>query len=220
MASSTLFLNDQTYDYLRSGSLRESELMAALRAETAEQELAVMQITPEQGQFMAMLVRLTQAARILEIGTFTGYSALAMAQAMPLGGRLIACDISEEWTGIAQRYWAEAGVADRVELRLAPALETLDRLLAEGHTDGFDLAFIDADKVNYSNYYERCLKLLRPGGLIMVDNVLWGGSVADESDQEPDTCAIRSFNAAVKEDPRVEISMVSIGDGLMLLHKR
>jgi len=219
MASSTLFLNDQTYDYLRSVSLREPEMMAALRAETAEQELAVMQITPEQGQFMAMLVRLIHATRILEIGTFTGYSALAMAQAMPRGGRLVACDISEEWTSIAQRYWDEAGVADRIELRLAPALETLDRLLAEGQTDGFDLAFIDADKVNYSNYYERCLKLLRPGGLIMVDNVLWGGSVAEESNQEPDTCAIRSFNAAVKADPRVDISMVPIGDGLTLLRK-
>ncbi len=220
MASSTLFLNQPIYDYLCSVSVRESELFSALRKETAQLEMAVMQITPEQGQFMTLLTRLIGARRAIEIGTFTGYSALSIAIGLPDDGKLIACDISDEWTRIGKRYWQQAGQADKIDLRLAPALKTLDDLLSSGQAEAFDLAFIDADKVNYLNYYERCFRLLRPGGLIMVDNVLWGGSVVDETNQNPDTCAIREFNQFVHQDARVEISLMPIGDGLTLVRKK
>jgi predicted O-methyltransferase YrrM len=178
-----------------------------------------MQIAPEQGQFMALLVRLTGARRILEIGTFTGYSALAMALALPAEGRIVACDVSEAWTAVAKRYWQRAGVAGRIELRLAPALQTLDALIGEGGGGSFDFAFIDADKSRYLDYYERSLTLLRPGGLIAVDNTLWGGSVADPAKIDADTAAIRAFNAALHADPRIELSLVPIGDGLTLARK-
>ncbi len=220
MASSTLFLNQPIYDYLCSVSVRESELFSALRKETAQLEMAVMQITPEQGQFMTLLTRLIGARRAIEIGTFTGYSALSITIGLPDDGKLIACDISDEWTRIGKPYWQQAGQADKIDLRLAPALKTLDDLLSSGQAEAFDLAFIDADKVNYLNYYERCFRLLRPGGLIMVDNVLWGGSVVDETNQNPDTCAIREFNQFVHQDARVEISLVPIGDGLTLVRKK
>ena len=219
MAKKTLDLDDTLYDYLLSVSLRDTPLLKALREETETLDMGIMQIAADQGQFMALLVKLIAARNIIEIGTFTGYSALAMAQAMPPGGQLIACDVSEKWTTIARRYWQEAGVADRIDLRLAPAMETIDQLLTEGRAETFDFAFIDADKQNQLAYYERCLQLIRPGGLIAVDNVLWGGSVANPHNQTEDTIAIRRFNQFVLDDPRVDISIVPIGDGLTLARR-
>jgi predicted O-methyltransferase YrrM len=220
MSNRTLGLSDALYDYLLSVSLREPEILVELRRETMAMSERSMQIAPEQGQFMALLVRLTGARRILEIGTFTGYSALAMALALPPEGRIVACDVSEAWTAVARRYWRRAGVAERIELRLAPAVETLDALVAQSGGGSFDFAFIDADKGRYLDYYERSLTLLRPGGLIAVDNTLWGGGVADLAKTDADTAAIRAFNAALHDDPRVELSLVPIGDGLTLARKR
>jgi predicted O-methyltransferase YrrM len=219
MSNRSIGLSDALYDYLLSVSLREPEILAELRRETMAMSERSMQIAPEQGQFMALLVRLTGARRILEIGTFTGYSALAMALALPPEGRIVACDVSEPWTQIARRYWQRAGVAQRIELRLAPALQTLDALIAEGGGGSFDFAFIDADKSRYLDYYERSLVLLRPDGLIAVDNTLWGGSVADPAKTDADTAAIRAFNVALHDDPRIELSLVPIGDGLTLARK-
>jgi caffeoyl-CoA O-methyltransferase len=179
-----------------------------------------MQIAPEQGQFMALLIRLTGARKVLEIGTFTGYSALTMALALPPNGRIVACDISREWTTIASRYWAEAGVAARIDLRLAPALETTTALLDAGEALTFDFAFIDADKERYADYYEAALQLLRPGGLIAIDNTLWNGRVANPAAQDGDTLAIRAFNERLKDDLRIDLSLVPIGDGLTLARKR
>jgi len=213
-------LTDTLHEYLLANSLREPPILARLRDETAKLPMANMQIGPEQGQFMRLLVELIGARRTIEVGTFTGYSALSVAMALPKDGKLIACDISEDYTAIARRYWAEAGLAERIDLRLAPALETLDGLLAKGGAGAYDFAFIDADKEGYDGYYERCLSLLRPGGLVAIDNVLWDGSVADESDQSPDTRAIRALNAKVHRDDRVSISLIPIGDGLMLARKR
>lgn len=220
MSTRTITLDDATYEYLLRFSLRETEVMRRLREHTATLRYSNMQIAPEQGQFMALLARLMGARRAIEVGTFTGYSALAVASALPDDGRLIACDISEEWTAIARRYWAEAGIENKIELRLAPALQTLDRLLAEGGANGFDFAFIDADKGNYIHYYERLLQLIRPGGLITVDNVLWAGQVADPAEDGDDTIAIRAFNQHLSEDERVWLSLVPIGDGLTLALKR
>ena len=220
MSAKTIFLNQPVYDYLRDVSLRESELMTELREETAGLEMAMMQIAPEQGQFITLLVQLLGVRRAVEVGTFTGYSALAIAMGLPEDGRLIACDISDEWTAIGKRYWQRAGLTDKIDLRLAPAIETLDDLLSRGQVGEFDFAFIDADKQNYLNYYERCLQLLRPGGLIVVDNVLWDGSVADPENKKPDTCAIRDFNLFIKSDQRVDISMIAVGDGLSLIRKK
>ena len=220
MSNRTLSLNEGLYDYLLKVSLREPDVLRRLRDETARLPQRSMQIAPEQGQFMAMLVRLINAAQILEIGTFTGYSALAMALALPPGGRIVTCDMSEQWTAVARRYWSEAGVADRISLRLAPAMATLDALLASGEEERFDVAFIDADKENYAGYYERALALVRRGGLIIVDNVLWGGSVIEPAKQDPDTVAIRAFNTMIHGDARVDLSLVPIGDGLTLAMKR
>jgi predicted O-methyltransferase YrrM len=220
VSNRTIAIDDRLYDYLCEVSLRETELMRRLRAETLAMPRAGMQISPEQGQFMSLLVRLIGAERIVEVGTFTGYSALCMASALPPNGRLIACDISAEWTAVARRYWAEAGIAERVDLRLAPALDTLDDLIAGGGSGRFDFGFIDADKENYQGYFERVLALLRPGGLVAVDNVLWGGSVVDPAKQDKDTEAIRAFNSALHHDPRVDVSLVPIGDGLTLARKR
>ncbi|RYU57754.1 SAM-dependent methyltransferase [Methylolobus aquaticus] len=219
MANKSVGLSDPLYQYLLTNSVRESPLLAELREETSALPGAGMQITPEQGQFMALLVRLTGTRRIIEIGVFTGYSSLAMALALPEGGQLVACDINPDWTAIAQGYWTRAGVADRIELRLGPALQTLDSLLASGEAGHFDLAFIDADKTAYDGYYERCLELLRPGGLILIDNVLWGGRVADATHSDPDTIAIRALNAKIRDDQRVSCSLVPIADGLMLALK-
>ncbi len=220
MSARTIALTDKVYDYLLANSLREPPLLARLREETATMPMANMQIGPEQGQFMALLVELIGARRTLEVGTFTGYSALSVALALPADGRVVACDISEEFTAVARRYWAEAGVADKIDLRLGPAVETLDALIAEGLSGAFDFMFIDADKQGYDAYYERGLALLRPGGLIAIDNVLWNGAVADPDRQDEETRAIRALNRKVQADERVGISLVPIGDGLMLARKR
>ena len=220
MGKRTLDLDERLYDYLLSVSSREVPVLRRLREETDKLEEARMQISPDQGQFMALLLKLIGATRVIEIGTFTGYSALVMALALSDDGRIVCCDKSDEWTSIARRYWREAGVEDKIELRLGDALGTLDALMDSGDKNSFDFAFIDADKVNMQNYFERCLALLRQGGLIAVDNVLWGGSVINEEKQDDDTVAIRAFNKQLKEDDRVDIALVSIGDGLTLARKR
>ena len=209
------------YDYLLSVSLREPEILAQLRQETAQHPDGDMQIAPDQGQFMALLIKLMGAKKVLEIGTFTGYSALCMALALPPDGTITACDVSEEYTAIARRYWQAAGVADKITLHLAPAIDTLDTLLANGQADTFDFTFIDADKVNYRHYYEKSLALLRPGGLIAIDNVLWGGDVADpDITDDPDTIALRNLNQTLHQDERIDLSMLAIADGLTLALKR
>lgn len=220
MSNRTLVIDDHLYQYLLKHSVRETPVMRELRELTLKHEMARMQIAPEQGQFMALLVELLAAGKIIEIGTFTGYSALCMAQAMRSGGRLVCCDLNEEWTAIGLPFWQRAGVRGRIDLRIAPALETLAGLIESGETGSFDIAFIDADKTNYSNYYERCLELLRPGGLMMCDNTLWSGSVADPANHDEDTVALREFNNLLHEDPRVSISLIPIGDGLTLARKR
>ena len=212
-------LNEQTYDYMTAVSLREPEILRRLREETASHPKSSMQISPDQGQFMALLVQLLGAKKTLEVGVFTGYSSLCVALALPADGRVVACDVSEEFTSIARRYWQEAGVANKITLHLAPALETLDRLLNEGQAGSFDFAFIDADKANYDNYYERALQLVRRGGLIAIDNVLWSGRVADSKNQEDDTNAIRRFNQNLCRDGRVALSMLSVADGVTLALK-
>ncbi len=219
MTNKTITLNDGIYEYLLDVSLREPEVLRHLREETARMADGNMQIAPEQGQFMGLLARLTGARRALEIGTFTGYSALSVALQLPADGRLIACDISTEWTAVARRYFEAAGVADRIELKIAPALQTLDDLLARGQAGSIDMAFIDADKENYLHYYERALRLLRTGGLIVVDNVLWDGKVADPAASDSATVAIRAFNARLRVDERVMLSMLPVGDGITLALK-
>ncbi len=219
MTNKTLSMNDALYEYLLSVSLRETEVMRRLRAETATDAMARMQSAPEQGQFMALLVQLIGARRCLEVGVYTGYSALWVAQALPPDGRIVACDTSEEWTSIARRYWAEAGVAGRIDLRLAPALATLQGLIDAGQAGSFDFAFIDADKENYANYYEAVLQLLRPGGLMAIDNTLWSGDVADPDKQDADTRAIRELNRQVHADERVAMSLLPVADGLTLALK-
>lgn len=206
--------------YAFSVMARETPLQKRLREETAPLPEAQMQIGPDQGAFMAMLVRLIGARRTLEIGTFTGYSSLAVASALPADGKLIACDVSEEWTRIARRYWQEAGVAGRIDLRLGPAKETLAGLLRDGGADTFDFAFIDADKEEYDAYYEFCLQLVRPGGLIAVDNALWSGAVAETTKNDAETTAIRALNAKIRDDGRVEACLLTVGDGVMLARKR
>ncbi len=220
MTNTTLAMNERLQRYLVENTVREAAVLARLRQLTAKMPQASMQIAPEQGQLLQLLVRLIDARRCLEVGTFTGYSALAVALAMPGDGRIVACDVSAEWTAIARRFWAEAGVDSRIDLRLAPALATLDGLLADGHGSSFDFAFIDADKTNYVAYYERVVELLRPGGLLAVDNVLWGGDVADPAVQDTETNAIRALNDRARDDARVDISLVPIGDGLLLARKR
>jgi predicted O-methyltransferase YrrM len=219
MSSTTFGLSDPVRRYLLSVSVHEPPILARLREETAQLPMAMMQISPEQGQLLALLVRLLQARRCLEVGTFTGYSALAVALALPEDGRVTACDVSQEWTAIARRYWKEAGVERKISLHLAPALETLDRLIAQGESGQYDFAFIDADKSNYWNYYERALRLLRPGGLIAVDNTLWSGRPADPGDKDQTTVAIRDFNARLYDDRRVHISLLPLGDGVTLVWK-
>ncbi len=219
MSNKTICITEELYEYMLSVSLREPDVLHELRRETALDEHANMQISPEQGQFMALLVRLLGARKTLDIGVYTGYSSLCIGLALPRDGRVIACDLNPEWTDTAKRYWRKAGVADKIELRLAPAQQTLEDLLAEKAAAAFDFAFIDADKKNYDMYYEYCLELIRPGGLIAIDNVLWDGAVADESVNDVDTMAIRSLNNKIHADPRVEISLVPIADGLTLARK-
>ena len=206
--------------YIQSVSLRETDIQTRLRAETAKLPQGGMQISPEQGQLMALLARLTGTKLYLEIGTFTGYSALSVVQALPADGRAICCDVSDEWTSIAKRFWKEAGIADRIDLRLAPAVDTLDNLLADGFEGKVDLAFVDADKTGYAAYVERIARLLRPNGLLLIDNVLWGGKVADPAATSDDTEALRALNLKMKDDPRFDISMLTVGDGLTLARKR
>lgn len=214
-------LNDALIDYVQAKGVREHPVLARCRAETAALGApARMQIGPEQGALMALLVKLTGAERILEIGVFTGYSSLALSLALPEHGRLFACDVSEEWTNRARGYWADAGVAHKIVLALKPARETLDRLIGAGEAGTFDLAFIDADKESYDAYYERCLTLLRPGGLIIVDNVLWNGAVIDARDTTPDTRAIRALNDKLAGDPRIDLALLPMGDGITLARKR
>ncbi|MEC4895258.1 MAG: class I SAM-dependent methyltransferase [Oscillatoria sp. PMC 1051.18] len=220
MSKKTLGLNEQLYDYLLAASLREPEILRQLREETDKLPGSQMQIAPEQGQFMALLVQLLGAKKTLDIGVYTGYSSLSVALALPAEGKVIACDTSEESVAIAQRYWKLAAVADKIDLRLAPALETLETLLAGGEAETFDFVFIDADKANYPNYYEKSLQLIRQGGLIAVDNVLWGGKVADSSIQDRRTQNIRNFNQKLLQDERVVISLVPIADGLTLALKK
>ena len=220
MANSTLGLENQLYDYLLSISLREPDILASLREETAKHPMIQMQIAPEQGQFMELLVQLMGAKKTIEIGVFTGYSSLCVALALPPNGQIIACDVSEEYTAIARRYWEAAGVANKISLHLGPAINTLDKLIAEGQAGTFDFVFIDADKENYEAYFERSLQLVRNGGLIVIDNVLWSGRVADPQVQDASTTALRSFNDKLRKDPRVTLSVVPIGDGLTLALKR
>jgi predicted O-methyltransferase YrrM len=209
----------QIYDYLTAVSVREPPILRRLRDETAPLPRASMQITADQGQFMALIVRLMGARRTLEVGVFTGYSSLAVALALPAGSQIVACDISEEFTSIARRYWKEAGVDSMIDLRLAPAIDTLNQLLAEGQAGTFDFAFIDADKSGYDSYYERALELLRPGGLIMIDNVLWSGRVADPADNDADTVALRALNQKLHTDSRIALSLLPLGDGVTLALK-
>ena len=215
MTAKTLQMSEALHAYLLANSLRETPVQRALRAATSRMPRATMQIAPEQGQFLQLLLKLTGALRCVEIGTFTGYSALAMALALPPGGRIVCCDLSEEWTSVARKYWARASVSKKIQLKLGPALETLKKLKGP-----FDFAFIDADKANYQNYFERCLKLVRRGGLIAIDNTLWYGRVVDRRDQSADTRAIRAFNRRLRRDRRVELALVPIGDGLTLALKR
>ncbi len=220
MSNRSISLTDSLYQYLLDVSLREPPLLRALREETAQMRQRSMQIAPEQGQFMALLARLVGARRCIEVGVFTGYSSLSVALALPDDGHIVACDVSEEWTSIARRYWKQAGVDRKIELRLAPAVETLDALLADGGEGTFDLAFIDADKDNYSNYWDRCRRLVRRGGVIAVDNVLWGGSVADASNQETSTQAIRALNELVHGDDGVTSVTLPVADGMTIARIR
>jgi O-methyltransferase len=219
MTDRRLLVTDDIHRYLVEHSVREPDVLARLRAATASLPLAQMQIGPEQGQLLALLAKLVGAKRCIEVGVFTGYSSLAVASALPDDGELLACDISEEWCAIARRYWVKAGVQEKIRLVLAPARQTLDREIGAGQAGRYDFAFIDADKTSYRDYYERCLTLLRPGGLVAVDNTLWSGRVADPGEQSPDTVALRDFNAFVGRDERVDLCLVPIADGLTLLRK-
>ena len=220
MSDSTINLTSKVYSYLKNNSLREPEILKKLRDETHKTFQERMQISPEQGQFMRLLIEILSAKKTLDIGTFTGYSALAVALSLPEDGKIIACDTNAEWTNMAQQFWKEAEVLHKIDLKLGPALKTLDTLLADGEKNTFDFAFIDADKQNYISYYERSLALLRTGGLIAIDNVLWGGQVADPAIHDSDTVIIRELNAKILMDDRVTVSMLPIGDGLTLARKR
>lgn len=212
--------DERTYQYLVHTSVRETDVARRLREETQKLPQAQMQIAPDQGQFMQLLVQLIHAKKTLEVGVFTGYSSLWVALGLPDDGRIVACDVSEEYTSVARRYWKEAGVEQKIDLRLRPALETLDDLLTKGEGGSFDFAFIDADKSNYDNYYERTLRLLRSRGLIAIDNTIWSGRVADPKEVDADTVAIRALNEKLYRDERIALSMLTVGDGLTLAMKR
>ena len=220
MTARTLNLDDDLYQYLLDVSLRETPLLKRLRDETQALPMARWQVAPEQGQFLALLVKLTGARRLLEVGTFTGYSALCMAAALPADGSLICCDIPGNYNAIARRYWQEAGLAERIDLRLAPALDTLAELERQGQGGQYDLVFIDADKASYPAYLEHALRLLRGGGLAVFDNTLWSGRVLEASPESADTRAIQALNRALKDDVRVDLSLLPLGDGLTLCRKR
>ncbi len=220
MSRRSIGLDEKLHEYVLAASLREHPSLLELREVTGGLEEAEMQIAPEQGQFMALLVRAIGARRTLEVGVFTGYSTLVVAMALPPGGRVVACDISEEWTSIGRRYWEQAGVQDRIDLRIGPAQKTLAGLIETEGEGAFDFAFIDADKENYDIYYEQCLRLVRRGGIVVMDNVLWSGRVADPNEQDAETKALRGINQKLHSDDRVDISMIPVGDGLTLVRKR
>jgi len=220
MSRQTINLTDDLRNYLVSVSVREPEILKALRDETAKLENAQMQISPEQGQFMSLLVKMLGAKNTIEVGTFTGYSALVTALALPDDGKVVACDVSEEWTSIGRRYWKKAGVSDKINLRIAPAAETLQKMVDDGEEEKYDFAFIDADKTGYDAYYELCLKLVRPSGLLAFDNVLRSGRVLEKEDPDASTAAIQALNEKIYQDERIDLSMVPISDGLTLALKR
>lgn len=219
MANRSIALNEELYSYLLESGLREPDVLQRLRLATEQEELSMMRSAPEQGQLMAMLINLMGARRVLEVGTYTGYATLWMAQALPDDGELVTCDVSDVWTSVGVPFWDEAGVADMITLHLRPAIETLDLLLADGQSGSFDFVFIDADKEGYAAYFEAALKLLRSGGMMVIDNVLWGGSVIDENNQEASTIAIRTFNQALRDDVRIAINMLPVADGITLARK-
>ena len=219
MSSDTIELNQSLRDYLINVSVKEPGVLKDLREETLQLDEFQMQISPEQGSFLSFLVKLINAKHTLDIGVFTGYSSLVVALQLPQSGYVTACDTNEEWTEIAQKYWKEAKVEDKIDLHIAPAVETLEKLISNGNEGLYDFSFIDADKINYKHYFEQSLTLVRKGGVIAIDNVLWGGRVLDNSDTEPATRAIREFNSKLYEDDRVAISMIPIGDGLTLAQK-
>ena len=220
MANKTIGIPDELAAYVVEVGTREPELLVRLREETAALPQHGMQIAPEQGAFLALVVELIGARRCIEIGTFTGYSSTVVALALPEDGRLVCCDVSEEWTSLARKYWDEAGVAGKIDLRIAPAAETLDRLLADGEQDTYDFAFIDADKAGYDGYYERVLRLVRPGGLIALDNTLWGGQVLDPDTDDKDTRALRALNAKLAADERITLCLLPLADGVTLARRR
>jgi predicted O-methyltransferase YrrM len=220
MANQTIGISDELAAYVRQVGSREPDVLARLREETAAMPQHGMQIAPEEGAFLAMLVELIGARRCIEVGTFTGYSSLAVALALPADGSLVCCDVSEEWTSLARRFWDAAGVADKIDLRIAPASDTLARLLADGEDSAYDFAFVDADKAGYDGYYEQLLQLVRPGGLIAFDNTLWGGAVLDADAEDADTRALRALNAKLANDERVSLCMLPIADGVTLARRR
>jgi len=213
-------LNEPLYKYFVQHSVREPEVLSRLREETSRLEMSVMQISPEQGQFLSLLIKLLNVQRAIEVGVFTGYSSLAVAMSLPEDGLLVACDINKEWTDMARRFWKEADVEKKIQLKLGPAVTSLQALVDSGEQNQFDYAFIDADKTNYRNYYELCLTLVKPGGIILIDNVLWGGAVIDDSDQSEDTIAIRELNEFILNDTRIDLSMLPLADGLTLIRPR
>ena len=220
MANKTIGISDELAAYVVKVGAREPEILARLREETAAIPQHGMQIAPEEGAFLAMLVELTGARRCIEIGTFTGYSSMAVALTLPEDGQLVCCDVSEEWTSLARKYWGEAGVAGKIDLRIAPATETLDQLLADGEEGAYDFAFIDADKTGYDGYYERLLRLVRPGGLIAIDNTLWGGTVLDQDTEDEDTRAIQALNTKLAGDERITLCLLPVADGVTLARRR
>ena len=220
MSNRTLAISESIYQYLCDHSLREDPILKELRDHTYDMEERAMQIAPEQGQFMQMLIKLIGAKNTIEVGVFTGYSSLAIALALPEDGRIVACDVNPQYTSVAEKFWVSAGVREKIDLRIGPARNTLSELISDGLTGTFDFAFIDADKVNYDHYYELCLQLVRPGGLITVDNVLWGGAVSNDGINDVDTNSIRALNDKLHQDERIDLSLVPIGDGLTLAMKR
>jgi predicted O-methyltransferase YrrM len=220
MSNRTIAITESIYQYLCDHSVREDPILKELRDYTYDMEERAMQIAPEQGQFMQMLVKLIGAKNTIEVGVFTGYSSLAIALALPEDGRIVACDVNPQYTSVAEKFWVSAGVREKIDLRIGPAKDTLLGLINGGFTGTFDFAFIDADKINYDHYYELCLQLIRPGGLITVDNVLWGGAVSDDAINDVDTNAIRALNDKLHQDKRIDLSLVPVGDGLTLAMKR
>jgi len=219
LSTHTIDIVDRLYAYMLDISLREPEVLRRLRDETAKHPMAIMQISPEQGQLMQMLVRMLDAKNCIEVGVFTGYSSLVVALALPADGRIVACDISEDYTAVGEPFWKDAGVRGKIDLRIAPATETLDAMITAGETGDYDFAFIDADKPGYPEYFERCLSLLRVGGVIAVDNIFMDGNAADPDTTSENAQAMRKFNAMLKDDTRVELSLIPIGDGLTLARK-